>query len=51
MFKKIFKTMDYSIVIIVLFLFGTGLVALYSANGGARRRFRRVKKTNYVVFI
>ena len=34
MFKKIFKAMDYSIIIIAIILFVIGIIALYSANGG-----------------
>lgn len=35
MFKKILKALDYGIIIISLILFSIGIVALYSANGGA----------------
>ena len=34
MFKKIFKSLDYSVLIICIILFSIGLVALFSANGG-----------------
>lgn len=34
MTKKIFKAMDYSIVVIAIILFVIGIIALYSANGG-----------------
>ena len=35
MIKKFFKSIDFSLIAIVLALFIIGLVALYSANGGA----------------
>ncbi len=35
MFKKFLKALDYSIIIFSLALFIIGIVALYSANGGA----------------
>ena len=35
MFKKFLKALDYSIIIFSLALFAIGIVALYSANGGA----------------
>ena len=34
MAKKILKSLDYSIIVIVVILFAIGIVALYSANGG-----------------
>lgn len=34
MIKKIFKKMDFGLLILVLLLFGIGITALYSANGG-----------------
>lgn len=34
MAKKILKSLDYSIIVIVLILFIIGIIALYSANGG-----------------
>ena len=34
MFKKIFKKIDYSVILLVLLLFAIGITALYSANGG-----------------
>jgi rod shape determining protein RodA len=44
MFKKIFKTMDYSVLIIMFILFSIGLVALYSANGGANGDLLELRK-------
>lgn len=35
MLKKLFKSVDYGTLAIVLFLFLIGITALYSANGGA----------------
>lgn len=35
MLKKILKALDYSIIIFSLALFIIGIIALYSANGGA----------------
>lgn len=35
MLKKLFKSVDFGTLAIVLFLFLIGIVALYSANGGA----------------
>ena len=32
--KKILKSLDYMIIIISILLFGIGIIALYSANGG-----------------
>ena len=32
--KKFFKSLDLSIIVIVLILFSIGAIALYSANGG-----------------
>lgn len=34
MVKKILKSVDYGLLIICVILFGIGIVALYSANGG-----------------
>ena len=34
MFKKVFKSIDYGLIIIAIILFGIGITALYSANGG-----------------
>ena len=34
MVKKIFKSIDYGLIIIAIILFGVGITALYSANGG-----------------
>ena len=34
MLKKVFKSIDYSMLIIAIILFAIGIVALYSANGG-----------------
>lgn len=39
MIKKIWKAMDYSIIVIAVILFGIGIVALYSANGGIEGDF------------
>ena len=35
MFKRFLKALDYSIIIFSLALFIIGIIALYSANGGA----------------
>lgn len=42
--KKIFKAIDYMIIIIVVALFGIGIVALYSANGGVNGDTSEVTK-------
>lgn len=44
MLRKVFKSIDISVIIIVLLLFGIGMVALYSANGGAAGDFSEVNK-------
>ena len=44
MFKKIFKSIDYGIIIIALVLFGIGIIALYSANGGVNGDTEEVTK-------
>ena len=44
MFKKIFKSIDYGIIIIALMLFGIGITALYSANGGVNGDTEEVTK-------
>ena len=44
MVKKIFKTIDYGLIIIALLLFGIGIVALYSANGGVNGNLEEVTK-------
>lgn len=44
MFKKIFKSLDYSVLIICIILFSIGLVALFSANGGFEGDFAETQK-------
>lgn len=44
MFKKIFKKIDYSVLILVLLLFAIGITALYSANGGEEGDLSEVTK-------
>ena len=42
--KKILKSLDYMIIIISILLFGIGIVALYSANGGVNGDTSEVTK-------
>ena len=44
MLKKIFKSLDYSVLIICIILFAIGLVALFSANGGFEGDFAETQK-------
>ena len=44
MFKKIFKSLDYSVLMICIILFSIGLVALFSANGGFEGDFAETQK-------
>ena len=44
MFKKIFKSLDYSVLAICVTLFSIGLVALFSANGGFEGDFAETQK-------
>ena len=44
MYKKIFKSIDYGLIIIALILFGIGITALYSANGGVNGNTEEVTK-------
>ena len=44
MFKKIFKSLDYSVLIICIILFSIGLIALFSANGGFEGNFVETQK-------
>lgn len=44
MYKKIFKSIDYGLIIIALVLFGIGITALYSANGGVNGDTEEVTK-------
>ena len=44
MFKKIFKSLDYSVLAICITLFIIGLVALFSANGGFEGDFVETQK-------
>ncbi len=44
MFKKILKSLDYSVLIICVILFSIGLVALFSANGGLEGDFAETQK-------
>lgn len=44
MFKKILKSLDYSVLIICVILFSIGLVALFSANGGFEGDFAETQK-------
>lgn len=44
MFKKIFKSLDYSVLTICIILFSIGLVALFSANGGFEGDFAETQK-------
>lgn len=42
--KKILKSVDYMLIIISIILFGIGIVALYSANGGVNGDTTEVSK-------
>ncbi len=42
--KKILKSLDYMIIIISILLFGIGIIALYSANGGVNGDTSEVTK-------
>ena len=44
MLKKVFKKLDYGLIIIVLILFAIGITALYSANGGEQGDLSEVYK-------
>lgn len=44
MLKKFLKALDYSILIISLILFIIGIIALYSANGGAEGNMEETMK-------
>ena len=44
MIKKILKSIDYSLIIIALILFGIGIIALHSANGGVNGNMEEVTK-------
>ena len=44
MLKKVFKKLDYGLIIISLILFGIGITALYSANGGEQGDLQEVYK-------
>ncbi len=44
MIKKIFKSIDYGLIVIALVLFGIGIVALHSANGGVNGNMEEVTK-------
>ncbi len=44
MLKKVFKKLDYSLILIVLLLFSIGVTALYSANGGEEGDLSEVYK-------
>ena len=44
MFKKILKSIDYTVLIICIILFSIGLVALFSANGGFEGDFAETQK-------
>ena len=44
MFKKILKSLDYSVLIICVILFSIGFVALFSANGGFEGDFAETQK-------
>ncbi len=44
MLKKLFKSIDYSVLIIAIALFVVGLVALFSANGGFEGDFAETQK-------
>ncbi len=42
--KKFLKSIDYSLIVLALALFGIGIVALYSANGGVNGNTDEVTK-------
>ncbi len=42
--KKFLKSIDYMIIVIALILFGIGITALYSANGGVNGDISEVTK-------
>ena len=42
--KKILKSVDYMLIIISILLFGIGIIALYSANGGVNGDTSEVSK-------
>lgn len=42
--KKILKSLDYMIIVISILLFGIGIIALYSANGGVNGDTSEVTK-------
>lgn len=44
MLKKVFKSIDYSVIIIAIILFAVGIIALYSANGGVNGNMEEVTK-------
>ena len=44
MIKKVLKSIDYSLILIAFLLFGIGIVALYSANGGVNGNMEEVTK-------
>lgn len=44
MVKKILKSMDYSVIVIAVFLFVIGIIALFSANGGFEGDFSETMK-------
>jgi cell division protein FtsW (lipid II flippase) len=44
MIKKVLKSIDYSLILIAFLLFGIGIVALYSANGGVHGNMEEVTK-------
>ena len=44
LYKKIFKQIDYGLIIIALILFGIGITALYSATGGVNGKTEEVTK-------
>lgn len=44
MIKKFLKSIDYSVLIICIILFGIGLIALFSANGGYDGNFDETRK-------
>ena len=44
MFRKIFKSIYYSVIIIAIILFSLGITALYSANGGVNGNTEEVTK-------
>ena len=44
MLKKVFKSIDYGLIIIAIILFSIGITALYSANGGVNGNTEEVSK-------